>query len=186
MTTLKRMRERYEGWDTEALIDELVNNELNDFIASHDKFEDDERDPHGMGKRIPYIGWFWRSVDFANEYYIIGDCKDFIGFMENNKWGYAERRLTPEESQKVTKIVLAAFTASREGGILSDIIKNTNKQLDKLWLLLQTFPMETEGWWIYGGLQGQCGFTQTEEEADQMVAMLKDAAPDIDYWKVKA
>lgn len=185
-TTLKKMRDEYKDYDKEQLIDRLVNNALNGFIADHDKFEDDERDPHGHGKRIPYIGWFWRSVDFANQYYTIGDCGEFIGFMENNKWGYASRRLTPEESQKVTKIVLAAYTASREGGILADIIKNTYKQIDKLWPLLQTFPMEVEGWWIHGSLQGQCGFAHTEEEADDMVRLLGDAAPGISYWKVKA
>jgi len=185
-TSLKKMCDRYEGWTKKQLVDELVNNALNDFIAEHDKWGDDERDPYGHGKRIPYIGWFWRSVDFANEYYTIGDCGEFIGFMENNKWGYASRRLTPDESKRVTKIVLAAYTASREGGILSDIIKNTYKKIDKLWPLLQTFPMEVEGWWIHGSLQGQCGFTQTEEDADEMVRLLSEAAPAVEYWKVKA
>lgn len=184
--TLKKMREQYEDRTVEDLIDELVNNTLNSFIVDNDKFEADEHDPYGHGKRVPYIGWFWRNVDFANEYYTIGDCGDFIGFMENNKWGYTQRRLTPEESKKVTKVVMAAYTASREGGILADIIKNTYKQLDKLWPLLQSFPMETEGWWIHGSLQGQCGFSRTENEADDMVRLLKDAAPGIDYWKVKA
>ena len=41
------------------------------------------------GKPIPYIGWYWRNVDF-NDPVTLGDCGMFIGFMENNKWDYPE------------------------------------------------------------------------------------------------
>jgi len=48
------------------------------------------------GKAIPYIGWYWRHVDFTQTI-SLGDCGDFVGFMENNKWGYPEFTLTPEQ-----------------------------------------------------------------------------------------
>lgn len=52
------------------------------------------------GKAVPYIGWFWRHVDFDD-----GECHELgilpgiedpfdsndkprVGFMVNNKWGY--------------------------------------------------------------------------------------------------
>ena len=43
----------------------------------------------GTGKCIPYIGWYWRTVDFDRETDSLGDCGDFVGFMERNKWGYS-------------------------------------------------------------------------------------------------
>ena len=65
----------------------------------------------GTGKRLPYIGWFWRRVNFDQETYNFGviphgtpshtiTCGDtveergpystapLVGFMENNKWDY--------------------------------------------------------------------------------------------------
>jgi hypothetical protein len=52
--------------------------------------------PRETGKAVPYIGWFWRSVDFDRPI-SFGDCGVFVGFMENNKWGYPEYDLTPEQ-----------------------------------------------------------------------------------------
>lgn len=51
------------------------------------------------GKPVPYIGWFWRNVDFdrTDGYYFgvmpsgveMGDRHpQKVGFMENNKWDY--------------------------------------------------------------------------------------------------
>ncbi len=53
--------------------------------------------PHGLdsGKAIPYVGWFWRYIDFTDRlslYYPSGsggfDVPVFFGFMQNNKWDY--------------------------------------------------------------------------------------------------
>lgn len=52
------------------------------------------------GKAIPYIGWYWRCVDF-DQPISFGDCGDFVGFMENNKWDYPEFTLTPEQDAEV-------------------------------------------------------------------------------------
>ena len=71
----------------EELVDDIINRELNDLVSGYADVKEDEVDEFGHGKRVPYIGWFWRSVDFANSSYTIGDCGDFIGFMENK--GYA-------------------------------------------------------------------------------------------------
>ena len=57
------------------------------------------------GKLVPYIGWFWRNVNFNADYVHLGivppmyvDDPDYfehnptpkVGFMENNKWDYPE------------------------------------------------------------------------------------------------
>jgi hypothetical protein len=184
---IERRRLELGTMDKDELINSVINRELNHFIASHDEFKDDEVDPHGHGKRVPYIGWYWRNVDFATGKYIpIGDCGEFIGFMENNKWGYASRILTPDEVEKVTKIVCKAYDLSQAGGILSDIITKTNKELDKLWPLLQSFPIKREGYWISGSLQGRVGFEETEEGAKKMCELLESAAPGIKYTYEKA
>jgi len=48
-------------------------------------------------KGIPYMGFFWRDVDFDADHYDFGVCKRgswkrdnelYVAFMENNKWGY--------------------------------------------------------------------------------------------------
>ena len=63
------------------------------------------------GKVIRYIGWFWRQVDFTQPF-TLGRCTDpghdpFIGFMENNKWGYDEWTVTPEQYESVVKALRA-------------------------------------------------------------------------------
>lgn len=58
----------------------------------------------GCGKTIPYIGWYWRYVNFDNRI-SLGDCGDFIGFMENNKWGYPEWDTTEEQSQTIKEML---------------------------------------------------------------------------------
>lgn len=48
------------------------------------------------GKAVPYIGWYWRDVDFDADHCYLGvipsgadgNYKPLVGFMENNKWGY--------------------------------------------------------------------------------------------------
>lgn len=169
--------------DPDDLACEIVNRELNDFVARHADYEpgDSEPDPHGHGKRVPYIGWFWRDVDFAREYYVIGNCGQFIGFMENNKWGYPQRRLIPSEAEQITKIVQDALGLSRAGGQLSVTLANARSKLEEIWPLMQTFPMQIEGFWILGP-QGTVGFSETEEDANRTIESLTDAAPDLKYW----
>lgn len=61
------------------------------------------------GKALPYIGWFWRTVDF-DQPITLGDCGGFIGFMENNKWGYEEWVTTPEQSATIRQLVDVVVT----------------------------------------------------------------------------
>jgi len=187
LNMIERRRKELGTMDKDELINSIINGQLNRFIVEYDEFGDGEVDPHGHSKRVPYIGWYWRDVDFVTgEYIPIGDCGEFIGFMENNKWGYAQRKLEPDEVLKVRNIVCKAYDLSKAGGILSDIMANTRKELDKLWPLLQSFPIKREGYWISGSLQGRVGFETTEEGAKQMCKLLQDAAPGIEYTYEKA
>ena len=84
------------------------SDELNDWIVSFvDEIDYGFRD---TGKAIAYIGWFWRNVDFTYPIWL-GHIKysggmyegpaDFIGFMENNKWGYESFKITSEQQVKI-------------------------------------------------------------------------------------
>lgn len=125
----------------EELVATIVNDRLNDFMGNHADYRESDTDPRGHGKRVPYIGWFWRSTDFYNKRIAIGDCGGFIGVMENNKWDYPERDLTEDEADKVIALVWAAKQAAEAGGLGSEIIANTNAKLDELWDLFQTFEI---------------------------------------------
>lgn len=92
----------------EALINELYNRR----VASLADFESDEKvyDDTGTGKRIPYIGWFWRDADFVNAQITIGRTGNgYIGVMGNNKWGYPEREMTEQEASTFIDFLEAAF-----------------------------------------------------------------------------
>lgn len=96
----------------------------------------------GESKRLPYIGWFWRHIEFSNiESIPIGKCEDFVGFMANNKWDYPERYLTREEAMQVIKLIDEAIAASREGGLLSDTIEKRDNKLKELWNYMQTLDV---------------------------------------------
>lgn len=118
----------------------ILDSEYNDFLRERADFKDgDADDQHGHGKRLPYIGWFWRHLNFSEGSLPLGDCGSFIGFMPNNKWDYPERDTTPDEFAAIMRIIDEAMAANEQGGDLSKIIASTNAKLDELWSLLQTF-----------------------------------------------
>jgi hypothetical protein len=133
--------EQLSKLDSKDLAQLIVNNRVNDFVTKYADFSEGDNDPRGHGKRIPYIGWYWRSVDFVTPQITIGDCGSFIGIMENNKWGYSERILTAVEAEKVTNIIWEAKELSEQGGQVSEIAKNTENKISELWDLLQTFKI---------------------------------------------
>jgi hypothetical protein len=79
----------------------MNSNELNIMI---DKLGDKETFDivglEGTGKCIPYIGWYWRTVNFDSPIHL-GHCGKFVGFMENNKWGYQEKECTKKDSKQI-------------------------------------------------------------------------------------
>lgn len=120
----------------------LLDKQYNDFLGDRADYKQDEDDPRGHGKRLPYIGWYWRHLDFHSGYLPLGNACGTIGFMANNKWGYPERDTTPDEFAAIMEIVDAAMQANQQGGNLAEIIEQTNKELDRLWGYLQTLTVE--------------------------------------------
>lgn len=136
--TFTERQAQLASWSEEALRASILDREYNDFLRARADLDDDEYDLRGHGKRLPYIGWFWRHLEFHSGRLPIGNCGHFIGFMPNNKWDYAERTTTDAEFNAIMKIIDEAMRLSSQGGALSKIIANTNAKLDELWDLLQT------------------------------------------------
>lgn len=72
----------------------------------------------GSGKIVPYIGWFWRAVDFSAPEFWLGYCNDscgqFVGFMQNNKWDYPEFCITAEQVVRVRELLVAVAVDPNE------------------------------------------------------------------------
>jgi hypothetical protein len=94
----------------------VTSDELN---ANLRDIENDEAKPffvaglYHHGKTLPYIGWYWRDVDW-DQPLRLGDCGSFIGFMENNKWGYPEWRVTPEQDARIKELARDLASAPTE------------------------------------------------------------------------
>lgn len=124
----------------EELEAEVLNDRYNDFCR---EYCDDQLQRYVKSNRekgIPYLGWFWRSVDFFNLRIPIGKA-GFIGFMENNKWDAPERDLTEDEALTVIGFLDKAMEADDQGGQLSEIYKNVAIHLDELYDYLQTLDV---------------------------------------------
>lgn len=114
-----------------------ANTVINDWCGDVADYRQNESDPEGHGKRLPYIGWYWRAVDFARKDITVGDCGDFIGFMENNKWDHPERSLTEPEADHVIGLLWRARTEGSKGGNLADLYAARDAVLAELWDWMQ-------------------------------------------------
>lgn len=131
-----------ESRSKEWLEASILDQEYNSFLGKYADYDEDEYDPRGHGKRLPYIGWYWRSVQFSVPTLIpIGHCGDFIGFMENNKWDYPSRYLTEEEAMKLIQIIDEAKAIWEGGGNLAEMIAGRNAKLDEIWEFMQSLKI---------------------------------------------
>lgn len=74
------------------------------------------------GKAIPYIGWFWRNVNFDRVdqhsrygFGVIptgddGNDRPLIGFMQNNKWDYDYVWANQEQWDEIKRLIVVALT----------------------------------------------------------------------------
>ena len=145
---LKDYLNKFVQSNPHSLVNLIINTHYNSFIERYSSFDIDENlidktiaGGKAYGKRVPYIGWYWRNVDFVNKSISIGNCGDYIGVMENNKWDYPERLLTENECDQVINIIDEAIIKSQEGGNVKSIRDNTVETLEKLWPLFQTFKI---------------------------------------------
>lgn len=179
MDYIDREIEQMQVWDADRLRREIVNKELNEIVAKFADYEDDE----GDGMRVPYMGWYWRDVDFAgaDPYITIGTDGTTVAFMENNKWGYPERRLLPEEVATVRRLVCEAREAQYASG---DIIDNVKAKLRELGEYVSGLAVGHDGWWVVG-FQGRVSFSTDELDARRMAQTLSESAPGLPAYRVE-
>lgn len=115
--------------------DALINRLYNAHVAQYADYGTGMH-PEKGGKRIPYIGWFWRDTDFVGKQISIGNCGDFIGVMENNKWGYPERLMTAEECDIFISYLDKAFAAKKD--------EEKEQMFVECWEWFQTLKIEGE------------------------------------------
>lgn len=131
--------------DRACLENAIIDTQYNSFLSNRSDYSEKDEDRHGHGKRLPYIGWFWRHLNFSSGCLPIGDCGEFIGFIPNNKWDHPERLTTKEEFNTIMAFIDRAMAEDQKGGEVSKIIENTNKALDDLWDYLQTLDVQESG-----------------------------------------
>lgn len=112
---------KYSSKDLNQMLRDL---DSRDVIADVDRENLKPDNLIDTGKLIPYIGWFWRTVDFDAATYTfgiipsgpdyVGDTRNipgFNGFMQNNKWDYAyTRQTTTEEWENIKNLLCDAVT----------------------------------------------------------------------------
>jgi len=106
----------------------MNNKEINDLINKLDMGNDGlsggKEIYHSCigGKIIPYIGWFWRDVDFNSDHCFLGIIPIFkneyggesnnspkVGFMENNKWGHDMFKIEGEQWKTLKDLIINAL-----------------------------------------------------------------------------
>lgn len=129
---------RVDAAEVLALKRAVFNDYYNKFVGDHAEVEGRvdatlaALTSHTHGKRVPYIGWYWRSTGWYDGDITIADSGEFVGVCENNKWDYPQRRLTPAEFAQVVEIVDDAMANEKE----------EEEIMAKLWPLFQTFKVE--------------------------------------------
>jgi len=87
-----------------------TSEELNEQISNMETDAHPVKGLEGTGKSVPYIGWYWRNVDFKEYgYYPLGEIPDmFIGFMVNNKWGYKSWYPMEDQAKEIHRLLINA------------------------------------------------------------------------------
>jgi hypothetical protein len=133
----------------------IINERYNHFLSLYCDYKDNEfpinknilnGKPHN--KRLPYIGWYWRNLNFADKKIPIGfDEYGYVGFMVSNKWGYPERHLTHYEVEKLISIIDDAMRINEEGDDLKNLNHRKMEAIEAIypWIQSLTLSLKNEG-----------------------------------------
>jgi hypothetical protein len=128
----------------EQLINDLYNDRVAK-VADYNNDDDNEKElgKYRYGKRVPYLGWFWRYTDFVDKSISIGDDDGFVGVMENNKWGYRQRSMTEQEVDTFVSYLECAFALADDIS-KSDRIEQSEVVFSELWNWFQILQYKGE------------------------------------------
>ncbi len=129
----------------------IINERYNNFLARYADYNENEfpvepniTNGSNHGKRLPYMGWYWRSINFADGKIPIGfdrmNDRDYVGFMANNKWDYHERYLTDDEFTHLMVLIDDAMRINEEGGDINELHRKKMAALETIYPWMQTLP----------------------------------------------
>lgn len=99
-----------------------MNERYNQFCQQWADSDDETDNGILTGKRIPYIGWYWRDTDFEGKRICIGRGKGgYIGVMENNKWSYPDRLMTDDEVSQFIAYLERAMESENNEHIFAEM-----------------------------------------------------------------
>lgn len=121
--------------------DELVNMVYNSYISNLSDNDENPMFESTYYKKVPYIGWFWRDIDVIKKDVSIGNCGDFIGIIENNKWEYPDRYMTEEEVDILIGYIDKTMEVWNKGGQASELVLKQDTILKELCNWMQTLKI---------------------------------------------
>ena len=91
----------------------MKSKKMNKLIRDYDGSDSPPFDAFG-GKPIPYLGWFWRDVNFDAETMGFGVMpylgnRFLVGFMQSNKWGYPSVEADKGQWTEIKALITAAL-----------------------------------------------------------------------------
>lgn len=105
----------------------MTSQELNDFMSDNADDDDGIVVPgllFGSGKVVPYMGWWWRDIDFDAPTVPLGRTDEnphgpsqLVGFMANNKWYYPQKNVPTE----LIRPAVEAFVEDRTNETARDL-----------------------------------------------------------------
>lgn len=111
----------YSGMLSKNLAVLMVNSTLNNLVteASWESLKTGD----GVTP-IPFMGWYWRHVDFFTPGGVtIAEGDGIVAVCQNNKWGYPQRDLTPEEQHTLLTIVWDAYKTTQRASTSEEVQK---------------------------------------------------------------
>lgn len=108
----------------------LTEQQVNDRIRSLANGDFRIPELEDTGKAVAYQGWYWRDV--SPDHMVLAHNGRWVGFCENNKWGFPTTHLVDDEAAQVWQM------------LESIAIEPTFDKLQALYDHLQTFAKECE------------------------------------------
>ena len=116
----------------------MTSDELNSALSDLD---DENLEVHGLdatGKSVPYIGWYWRYIDFDRPIPLarcqpdpapFGSGTSFVGFIAKNKWGYDQWDTSEKEAKRIRELAedLTKAPSNKKAQALFDYVQTLEK-----------------------------------------------------------
>lgn len=137
--TMAELRTELEAQSHEDLVALAINEHYNGLASRLCRQHET-----GLHERaVPYMGWYWRAVDFARGKIPIAFGEGYVACCANNKWDHDEREMTPDEVAQFVEHLDSISKAEGRGGLLSEINDEVRRRIQKMQQWMQTLTFDT-------------------------------------------